>query len=101
MYLETDFASVVQPILDLIDNLSQTRDEQIVVLIPDILPSKSRYALLHNHIDFVLSSALRQRDDIVIARCRVSIAELAESTTSRSSSHAASAYDTDETTLGS
>ncbi len=101
LVLETDFASVVQPILELIDNLSQTRDEQIVVLIPDILPSKSRYSLLHNHIDFVLSSALRQRDDIVIARCRISITELAESEDGQIGSHAESAYDTDETTLGS
>ncbi len=101
LVLETDFASVVQPILELIDNLSQTRDEQIVVLIPDVRPSKSRYALLHNHIDFVLSSALRQRDDIVIARCRVSIAELAEFDDGQMNSHSASLYDTDETTLGS
>ncbi len=76
LILETEYASVTEPILELIDNLSETRDEQIVVLIPDILPAKSRYALLHNHIDFVLSNALRQRDDIVTARCRISVAEL-------------------------
>jgi hypothetical protein len=77
--LETEYASVVDPIVDLIDNLAETRDEQIVVLIPDILPSKARYSLLHNHIDFVLSNALRQREDIVLARCRMSVADLENS----------------------
>jgi amino acid transporter len=76
LILETEFASIVDPIVDLIDNLAATRDEQIVVLIPDILPSKTRYSLLHNHIDFVLSNALRQRQDIVLARCRMSVADL-------------------------
>jgi amino acid transporter len=100
LVLETEFASVVQPILDLIDNLSATRDEQIVVLIPDILPAKSRYTLLHNHIDFVLSSALRQRDDIVTARCRMSIAEL-EASEGNAGPVLTSMHDEDEVNPGS
>jgi amino acid transporter len=74
--LETEFASIVQPIIGYISNLCEARDEQIVVLIPDILPTRSRYALLHNHIDFVLSHALRHREDVVVARCRMAIADL-------------------------
>lgn len=76
--LETEFASVVEPIVGYISNLCDAREEQIVVLIPDILPAKSRYAVLHNHIDFVLSRALRHRDDVVVARARVAIADLAQ-----------------------
>lgn len=100
LVLETEYASVVRPIVELINNLSTTRDEQIVVLIPDILPAKSRYALLHNHIDFVLQNALRHRDDIVVARCRISVAELAESPDFESTS-VASISDADEVNPGS
>ncbi|MGA8296292.1 MAG: APC family permease [Acidimicrobiales bacterium] len=77
LILESEYASVVQPIVELIGNLCDSRDEQVVVLIPDIVPSKSRYSVLHNHIDFVLSNALRHREDIILARRRVSIEELA------------------------
>ncbi|MGB9113094.1 MAG: APC family permease [Acidimicrobiales bacterium] len=100
LILETDYASVTQPILELIDNLSQTRDEQIVVLIPDILPAKSRYALLHNHLDFVLSNALRQRDDIVTARCRMAVSDLEARATDDATVHA-SIHDDDEVNPGS
>jgi amino acid transporter len=101
LVLETEFASVTQPILELIDNLSATRDEQIIVLIPDILPAKPRYALLHNHIDFVLSNALRHRDDIVVARCRMSIAELEGDEASNEPDGAKASANSDEATLGS
>jgi len=46
-------------------------DDQLVVLIPVIRPDKLRYRILHNQIDLVLSSALRGRDDIVVARVTV------------------------------
>ena len=70
--LHTDYASVVQPIVDFIDEVrAEHPDDQIVVLIPVIRPDKLRYRILHNQIDLVLSSALRSRDDVVVARVTV------------------------------
>ena len=46
----------------------RTSDQQIVVLIPVVVPEHIRYRILHNQIDRVLSLALRTRTDVVIAR---------------------------------
>jgi hypothetical protein len=70
--LYNEYASVVQPIVEYIDEVrAQHPDDQIVVLIPVIRPDKRRYRILHNQTDLVLSSALRGRDDIVVARVSV------------------------------
>jgi hypothetical protein len=70
--LHTEYASVVQPIVEFIDQLRKDHpDDQLVVLIPVIRPDKLRYRILHNQLDLVLSSALRNRDDIVVARVTV------------------------------
>ena len=70
--LHTEYASVVQPIVEFIDQLRKDHpDDQLVVLIPVIRPDKFRYRILHNQLDLVLSSALRNRDDIVVARVTV------------------------------
>ena len=70
--LHTDYASVVQPIVAFIDELrEQHPEDQLVVLIPVIRPDKLRYRILHNQLDLVLSSALRSRSDIVVARVTV------------------------------
>ncbi|HEX4061969.1 MAG TPA: APC family permease [Streptosporangiaceae bacterium] len=66
--LRTEFASVVEPLLSYIDVTCQQHAEQVVVLIPTIMPPKLRYRLLHNHLDLVLSSALRSRPDVIVAR---------------------------------
>jgi hypothetical protein len=66
--LHIEFASVVQPIVAFIDELRERRSEQIVVLIPVVLPERLRYTLLHNHLDLVLANALRSRADVVVAR---------------------------------
>ena len=42
--------------------------QQIVVLIPVVVPEHARYWILHNHVDRVLSAALRTRTDVVVAR---------------------------------
>ncbi|MGO8869824.1 MAG: APC family permease [Acidimicrobiales bacterium] len=69
--LHTDYASVVQPIVALVDELRQRKDRQIVVLIPVIVPTKLRYRLLHNQVDLLLSSELRRRPDVVVARVQM------------------------------
>jgi amino acid transporter len=70
--LYNEYASVVQPIVGYIDEIRADHpDDQIVVLIPVIRPDKLRYRILHNQLDLVLSSALRGREDVVVARVSV------------------------------
>jgi hypothetical protein len=66
--LHTDYASIVQPILQLVDQLRGGDDYQVMVLIPVVIPEKFRYRLLHNQVDLVLASELRRRPDVVVAR---------------------------------
>ncbi|HXY46086.1 MAG TPA: APC family permease, partial [Acidimicrobiales bacterium] len=73
--LRTEYASVVEPLVAFIDELRSERDDQIVVLIPVVIPAHSRYRILHNQVDLVLSAALRGRDDVVVARVGLSVAE--------------------------
>ena len=67
--LHNEYASVVQPVVEFIDNVRERHpDDQIVVLIPVVRPDRRRYRVLHNQIDLVLSRALRSRTDLVVAR---------------------------------
>jgi hypothetical protein len=59
---------VVEPIVAFIDEARSHGDQQIVVLIPVVVPDRLRYRILHNQIDRVLSAALRTRTDVVVAR---------------------------------
>ena len=71
--LRTDYASVVRPIVAFIDEEQAKRDEQIVVLIPVVVPTHVRYRVLHNHLEVVLSAALRTRADVIVARVPISL----------------------------
>ncbi|HEY5251253.1 MAG TPA: hypothetical protein VIJ09_06315, partial [Acidimicrobiales bacterium] len=66
--LHTDYASIIDPIVGLVDELRQEDDRQVVVLIPVVIPDRLRYRLLHNQIDLALASELRRRPDVVVAR---------------------------------
>lgn len=73
--LHTECASAAGPILAFIDQLREQHREQIVVLIPVVLPDRARFRLLQNHYDLVLdhydlvlATALRKRPDVVSAR---------------------------------
>ena len=66
--LHTDYSSVVDPIVAFIDEERARRNDQVVVLIPVVVPTHLRYRVLHNHIEVLLSSALRTRTDIIVAR---------------------------------
>src|ERR1019366_4893640 len=59
--LDTEYASIAGPVVAFID-------EQILVLIPVVRPDRLPYRLLHNHLDVVLTAALRTRTDMVVAR---------------------------------
>ncbi|MBV9141936.1 MAG: amino acid permease [Pseudonocardiales bacterium] len=66
--LHSDYASIVQPIIEFVDRMRTRRDDQIVVLIPVVIPTRLRYRILHNQLDLVLSHALRTRPNVVVAR---------------------------------
>ena len=66
--LHTEYASVAGPIVGFIDELRRRSPCQIVILIPVAVPDRVRYSLLHNHLDFVLDRALRNRSDVIVAR---------------------------------
>jgi hypothetical protein len=51
-----------------LDDLGEREHKQVIVLIPVIVPDRLRYRLLHNHLDAILSTALRGRDDVIVAR---------------------------------
>jgi len=73
--LNTPYASVVRPIVEFIDHLRQERTDQIVVLIPFVIPDRPWHWILHNQLDHVLSRALRSRTDVVVARVSASLSE--------------------------
>lgn len=77
--LKTEYASVVNPVVEFIDELCRDHDEQVVVLIPAVIPNRLRYQVLHNHIDAVLSAALRDRPDVIVARSPVRLDDLKRS----------------------
>jgi hypothetical protein len=66
--LRTEYASVAGPIVAFVEELQQRDHQRIVVLIPVAMPGKLRYRLLHNHLELVLSRALRGRPDVIVAR---------------------------------
>jgi amino acid transporter len=76
--VHTEYSSVVEPIVAFIDEARQRSDQQIVVLIPVVLPEHLRFRILHNQIDVVLTAALRTRSDIVVARVPMPLRALAE-----------------------
>jgi amino acid transporter len=71
--LHTDFASIVRPIMGLVDELRARPDVQVVVLVPVVIPERFRYRILHNQIDVALTSALHHRPDVIVARVPVPV----------------------------
>jgi hypothetical protein len=51
-----------------VEQLRERHDQRIVVLIPVAMPRSLRYRLLHNHLDLVLSRALRRCPGVIVAR---------------------------------
>jgi amino acid transporter len=66
--LPSEYASVAGPLVEFVRGLQNEHHEQIVVLIPTVVPERVRYRILHNHLDLVLSNALRSCPDVVVAR---------------------------------
>jgi hypothetical protein len=74
--LHTEYASVVQPIISFVDRMQAHRNDQIVVLIPTVIPTRLRYRILHNQLDLVLSHALQTRPNVVVARIPLALTDL-------------------------
>jgi len=74
--LHSDYASIVQPIISFVDTMRTQRDDQIVVLIPVVIPTRLRYRILHNQLDLVLSHALQTRPNVVVARVPLALTQL-------------------------
>jgi hypothetical protein len=72
--LHTNYASIVRPIVRMVDELRHADDCQVVVLIPVVIPGRLRYRLLHNQVDLALAAELRRRPDVVVARVPMPIA---------------------------
>jgi hypothetical protein len=66
--LHTEYSYVAEPIVAFIDQIRAERDVQVMVLIPAVVPDQLRYLFLHNHMDAVLSAALRNRPGVIVAR---------------------------------
>jgi hypothetical protein len=73
--LHTPYSSVVQPLVEFIDELRTERSDQIVVLIPFVVPDHPWHWVLHNQLDHVLSRALRSRTDVIVARVSAPLSE--------------------------
>ena len=73
--LSTEYASIVDPIVAFIDRVRAEHDEQIVVLIPVVIPTRARYRFLHKQLDVVLTAELRRRDDVIVARVGIPLGE--------------------------
>jgi hypothetical protein len=66
--LHTEFASIVQPIARLVDELRADTECHVAVLIPVGIPRRLRYRLLHNQVDLALAAELHKRPDVIVAR---------------------------------
>jgi len=71
--LHTNYSSITQPIISLVDELRARGDMQVVVLIPVVIPERLRYRVLHNQVDVALTAALHRRPDVVVARVPVPV----------------------------
>jgi amino acid transporter len=71
--LHTNYSSITQPIVGLVDELLARGDVQVVVLIPVVIPERLRYRVLHNQVDVALTAALHRRPDVVVARVPVPV----------------------------
>ena len=71
--LSTEYSSVAAPVVSFVNSLRSSGREQVVVLIPTVVPWHLRYRLLHNQLDLVLSDALRTCPGVVVARVPMAI----------------------------
>ncbi len=60
--LNTPFRSVVQPLLDYIDQLQKEEPSQLItVVLPEFIPAKWWHQMLHNQTGYILQRRLHNR----------------------------------------
>lgn len=65
--LQSQYRSVVRPVLRFVTSAEVTRRDRVVVLIPEVVADRWWQSLLHNQMGRILSSALRRNTDVVVA----------------------------------
>jgi amino acid transporter len=60
--------SITSPILEYLERPKIRQCHQVLVLIPEIEPSKWRHRVLQNQRDVILANVLRRRTDVIVAR---------------------------------
>src|SRR5207249_129633 len=69
--LESPYRSLVQPLMDYIDEVELEReDDQIVVVIPEFVPAKWWEKVLHGHSGLLLKLALLHRPNVIVCNVR-------------------------------
>ncbi|MGA8206660.1 MAG: APC family permease [Candidatus Dormiibacterota bacterium] len=66
--LRSEYRSAVGPLVQYINSLKPGPARKVVVLIPVVLPRKWWHSVLHNHLDYPLTAALKHRHDVVVAK---------------------------------
>jgi amino acid transporter len=60
--------SFTEPILEYLERPKIRECHQVLVLIPELEPSKWRHRVLQNQRDIILANVLRRRTDVIVAR---------------------------------
>ncbi len=66
--VRSPYHSVARPLLSFVRQQRPSAQRRLVVLIPVVVPRRFWHAVLHNHLDLVLSATLRHRRHVVVAR---------------------------------
>jgi hypothetical protein len=85
--LHTEYTSVIDPICAFIDEEQAKSDQQIVVLIPVLVPARWRYRILHNQLDVILTRALRKRPEVLVAKVQLPLSSSTVAHSRRSRKH--------------
>jgi hypothetical protein len=85
--LHTEYTSVIDPICAFIDEEQAKSDQQIVVLIPVLVPARWRYRILHNQLDVILTRALRKRPEVLVAKVQLPLSSSTIAHSRRSRKH--------------
>ena len=68
--------SLVRTVIKYVDSVEdEGQDVTVTVLIPEIIPSKRRYEILHNQRGRLLETSLKSRTDVIVATYRYHVDE--------------------------
>jgi hypothetical protein len=69
--LKSPYRSVIQPVLDYVDEVERANAEEVVtVIIPEFVTRRWYHKFLHNQTAFLLYAALRGREKIIVTSVR-------------------------------